>query len=356
MITENFLFAYVGASWSSILAGAVSALAIWLFMAVIGLALGLKAVEPKAEDPTSGLGKTLGFWSLLSILTSISAGAFMAGLFAASRGVAHGFLVWALTTIVLAVYGGHAVGAAVRGLFSALRSLGSGAATMAKAATAAGKGMAEAASGALSQLQDNLQLNLDLDKISDKLNDNITSVLKDTGSQTLQPEYLKRQLREVKGDFRKLARQVALHPANASQIIADFMNSEKGRLQDLTKDLDKDTAITTLMNNRQIPREEAETMVNNAIGAYEQVVEQAQETLADLNEQIAEIKDHLKEMADVARDKADKMADSAAKGAAAVAVSIILAALLSAGFGYLGTKCAMELQPPSAHVIQHTVR
>ena len=347
MVPNHYMYGFGWISWSSVLAGTITALALWVIMTVLGLALGFKVVEPKSNDPVGGLGKTMGGWYVVSVIVSLAGGGFMAGTLASQRGLEHGFLVWAVVTIVLMLISGHAVSLAVRGAFSAVQGLGSGAAGLAGAATTAGKNAAQAAAGTLSQLKDNLHLDLKADDIAEKFNNDLVSVLRDTGEEKLQPEYLKGQFRQTRTDLRKLMRQVSLDPTQAGKLFTDFMETVKSRVKDLTGDIDKETAVTTLMNQRSISKDDAEKMVDNALKSYDQVVAQARETLDDLGDQIEEAKDHLKEMADHAREKADQMTNAAAKGAAAIAAALILAALLSMGFGLLGAKCAAHWYAPS---------
>ncbi len=342
MFTQHFLYGLGGVSWSSVFAGTIMALALWMVLAVIGLALGFKVVDPKSDEPVSGLGKTMGIWYGVTNIVSMAGGAFITGLFAAYRGLEHGFLMWGLVTIVMVCYSSHAVSATIRSLLSAVRGVGSGAASMAGADTSMGKGVVHAASGAVDNLKTNLHLDLDMDKLSDKLNDNVISVLRDTGSESLQPEHLRQELREARAELKRLIRQLTLNPGNASQLISDFLEKEKNRLQNLTGEVDKETAITTLMNHRNIPRQEAETLVNNSIDAYEKAVAKAKASLTEINEQVEEAKEHFKDQAAQSRDNADKLSNSAAKGAAAFAGAMILAAIISMGFGHWGAKCAAD--------------
>ena len=87
MLSEQFIYTFGWASWSSILAGVVTALAISIVMSIIGVSLGFKVVDPKSSDPASGLGKTFGIWSAISVIVSMAAGGFISGLFSAQRGL-----------------------------------------------------------------------------------------------------------------------------------------------------------------------------------------------------------------------------------------------------------------------------
>ncbi len=336
MLSEQLIYTFGWASWSSVLAGVVTALAVSIIMTIIGVALGFKVVDPKSADPTSGLGITFGIWSAVSVIISMAAGGFVAGLFAAQRGLEHGFLVWAAVSVVAVFFGGYTVGAAVRSMGNTARTLGSGAAGVAgavgqHAVDVAGNIAGKAVEGLKEQLQ---QLDYD------QLNEQVISVLRDTGVENLQPEHIKSELWEVKNDIKCLVRRIGLNPSNFDQIVADFAGKEKARLNNITEDFDKNVAIDTLAANRNIPRDEAEQMVNNALSAYYKAVDKAKELMNDAREQAEEAKLQLKHFADQTREKADKLRRAAAKAAAIAALALIIAACIATFAGLIGANCS----------------
>lgn len=338
MISEQLVYAFNWSSWGSIIAGGVTAIAISIIMAILGIALGFTVVDPKSDEPASGLGMAFGFWSFISILVSMAGGGFIAGLLSGQRGGTHGFLVWAVVILVGTCFSSVAVGAAVRIIGSAVKSVGSGAADM---ATSMGKGAMHMTSGVISELRENVKLNLD----SDKLTGDVVTVLRDTGIETLQPEYLHQQMREARSDLRSSLHQLSLNPGNSEEVISEFLEKEEQRLSSLTSDIDKEEAVRALMKVRNLPQPEAETMVNNAITAYNHALEKAKDSLIEAKEQIRDAKVYLKQLADQAREKADQMTSMAAKAALAAAVALIIAAFISAWAGMYGTKYSATWYP-----------
>ena len=339
---EEQVYLVSWASWGSVFAGGATALALSIVMALLGVALGFTVVAPKSNDPASGLSIAFGFWSFLSVVVSMAGGGFIAGFFASQRGLEHGFLVWAVVTIVATLFSGVAVGSAIIALGAAVRSLGSGVASI---AGTIGKGAAQAASTAIAELRDKVDLSLDFDNISD----NLTEVLRDTGIETLQPEYLQEQMREARSNLRASLYQLSLAPADAEQTIAKFLETEKSRIESLASGIDREAAVEALMRSRNIPKGDAERMVGNAIAAYEQSVQKVKEALAEARAQVHDATEYLKGLADAAREKADKFASSAAKAALAAAAALILAAAISAGAGLCGAGYA-----PAWDVVQKT--
>ena len=61
-------------SWKSIFAGALTAVAIGIVLALLGVALGFTVVDPLDASPFSGVGLTFGIWTLISGVVSLVAG------------------------------------------------------------------------------------------------------------------------------------------------------------------------------------------------------------------------------------------------------------------------------------------
>ena len=195
-----------------------------------------------------------------------------------------------------------------------------------------GKGAAQAASGAVAELRDSINLHVD----SEKLTRDIGAVLRDTGIETLQPDYLQGQMREARSDVRNALHQLTLEPGNSDQIISAFLQKQEQRLSALADGVDKENAVEALMRVRNVPRNEAEKMLDNAIGAYEQVVSKAREALSEAREQVQDAREYLKTLSVQAREKADNLASTAAKAALAAGLALLVAAAVSMGAGAWG--------------------
>ena len=337
MITEQLAYSFGWASWSSVFAGGVTVCSLSILMSVLGLALGLAILDPKSDDPLAGQGVAFGVWSFISVVVCMAGGGLIAGLFAGQKGLEHGFLVWAIVTMLGTYFSTTAVGTAVRMVGSTLRGIGSGTAS---AVAAMGKGTADVVSGAVSELREAVNLNLD----TSSLGDDVLGTLRDTGVGTLQPEHLESQMREARSDLRNTLHQLSLHPKSADQILSSFLGSLQGRLESLTKDIDKETAVELLMKKRNIPKEEAETIVQNAITAYEQVVQKARDTLAEAKTQFEDAKKQMKDLMEYAREKADELASTASKAALLAGIALIVAALISMCAGLYGATHATQWQ------------
>lgn len=331
MVSEQVLYAFNWTSWSGIIAGGVTAIALSVLLAILGVALGFTVIKPKSEDPVSGLGTAFSVWSFISVIVCMAGGGFIAGLFSGQKGIEHGFMVWAIVVLAGTAFSTVAVGMAVRTIGHALKSAGAGAAEV---ASAVGKGAVNAGSAAIAELKENVDLKLD----GGKLHENVAAVLRDTGVETLQPEYLQGQMREARSDLRKAVRRLSLAPSSYEQVIEDFLQTEKKRLESLSESIDKDAAVKALSTSRNIPEDEARTMVDNALEVYHQAVCKAREALAEAKAQAADAREYLKELAEEAREKADKMASAAAKAALAAALALVVAAFICMAAGVWGTR------------------
>jgi hypothetical protein len=108
-------------SWGALFAGAAAALAMWVLLYALGLALGLSTVDPKDTDTLRATGVFTGIWGLATPLVALFIGGLVAGRSAGplSRGggAIHGLVVWSLTALaglymVVNLFG-NALGSAV---------------------------------------------------------------------------------------------------------------------------------------------------------------------------------------------------------------------------------------------------
>lgn len=330
VVAEQPFCSFGWSSWSSIIAGVVTAVALSIVMAVFGMALDFAVVDPMSDAPLAGMGTAFGFWSILSVIVSFAGGGFVAGMLAGRRGPTHGFLVWAVVLLIGTFFSGIAVSSAVKLMGSAIGAVGSG---TTQVVASVSKASAEAVSDAFSKIS------RDMDATdSDMPGSSMERVLRDTGIEKLQPSYLKQQLREAGSNLRKTLYQLSLNPSSAEQILSDFLNKESARLQSLSAGIDKEAAIKGLMQTRDMPRSEAERLVDGALQSYDQGLNKARTVLSDIREQVQDAKVYLKDMTEQARKQADAAASALSGAALAAGVALIAAALISMFAAMYGTR------------------
>lgn len=142
-----------GVSWAAIFAGAAGAAAMSLILVMLGFGLGFSAVSPWASDGMSA--KSLGIskivWLALTQIIASGLGGYLAGRLRVKwarvhgdevyfRDTAHGFLAWAVATLVTATLVVGSVSSIVGGGVQAGAQVAAGAASgvTSAAATAAG--------------------------------------------------------------------------------------------------------------------------------------------------------------------------------------------------------------------------
>jgi len=110
-------------SWGAIFGGAVAALAIWLLLYTLGLALGLSTVDPENPGSVRSSGLFTGIWSVLTPLIALFVGGWVAsqaaGVLDRKSGSIHGLVMWGVTLLLGAVLTFTALGSIIGGLASA---------------------------------------------------------------------------------------------------------------------------------------------------------------------------------------------------------------------------------------------
>lgn len=132
-------------SWGAVFAGAVISLGIWMLLHLLGIGVGLTAINPNDLGSVSGIGMTTGIWSLIVPIIAMFLGGFaaakVAGPVTRLGGVIHGAALWSLSTLAatfLLVW-------LVSSLLGGVARLGG------QAVSAAGQALQAAPTGALSE-------------------------------------------------------------------------------------------------------------------------------------------------------------------------------------------------------------
>ncbi len=115
-------------SWGAIFAGAISGLAIYLILGMVGLAAGIGVVDPAEEaNPLAGVPTGVGLWWVISALAAFFAAGLIAGRLAGwpknTTGALHGLTVGALTLLFVSYVATSTIGSTVSGAAGAVTSL-----------------------------------------------------------------------------------------------------------------------------------------------------------------------------------------------------------------------------------------
>jgi hypothetical protein len=113
-------------SWGAIFAGVIIAMAVQFLLSLLGTGIGMSTVDPAPGDtPSAGaFGLGAGIWWTVSSLIALFIGGWAAGHLAGNPlkkdGALHGFLTWALSTLVILYLISSAVGTVIGGAFNML--------------------------------------------------------------------------------------------------------------------------------------------------------------------------------------------------------------------------------------------
>jgi hypothetical protein len=142
-------------AWGAIIAGAAAAASLSLILLILGTGLGLSSVSPWSQQGISAesFGKSTIVWLTLTQLVCAATGGYLAGRLRTRwadlnsdevyfRDTAHGFLAWAVATLVTATLLASAIGSVVGSGIQAGSTMAAGVATTAAATAGAAAGMA----------------------------------------------------------------------------------------------------------------------------------------------------------------------------------------------------------------------
>lgn len=116
--------AFSAIRWGAIIGGLVGGTATYLLLSLLGVAIGLTAVDPQAAEPVGGVPLATGIWTGISMLVGAFVGGYvagrMSGLARSVDGMLHGFVSWGATTLLYSVLMVSAAGAILGGTFKIL--------------------------------------------------------------------------------------------------------------------------------------------------------------------------------------------------------------------------------------------
>jgi len=301
-------------SWGAVFVGFLLSVMTYLFLSVLGTAIGASVIDPSASgNPLSGFGTGTGIWVGASTLIAIAVGAFFAGRSAPNKGMLHGILSWSLMTLATL----YILSSIASGLIgTAGRVAGQGVALAGQGVAAAAPSVASGVSGLMKQ--NGVDFNMA------DLQGQFETLLRQTGKPELNPANVKAQAEGAASDAQTGASDAAATPQNASTSVSDFFSNLKQRAQPALTAADKDALVNIIMARTGKSRPEAEQIATN----YEQTYNQALQKYQDLKQQ-AEQK---------ARQAAEATAAAVSKASWAAVILLLLGVIVSGIAGHLGRR------------------
>lgn len=322
-------------AWGAILVGSVIGLAVFAMLSLLGVGLGLTAIEIGEDNPLGGVPTASPIWLFVSQIISLGIGGFVAGRLAGVlHGIGsmlHGAAVWALSTLVAAWL---AVSASV-GLFnmtgSAIGMVGS---AVSNAASATG-GAVQAMMPEDVNLPDLAVSQLGLEDLPDP----VAARLREAG---ITPENFRNEAREAFRDVISRSEQARARRAISNSAVDILRNPSdiEAELQQLADTLvggedavlseeDRAEALRLMESRLGLTRQEANAYID-------QVEARLTEARAEAEAAIAEARQSFEETKAAAVEAADQAADMAAAAALMAALASLIGLVAAAAGAHLG--------------------
>jgi len=327
-------------SWGSIIGGVMTVLAVSLLLSILGSSVGLIMFDPVSSDPMSGIGTTMGIWTVISLLISLAAGGFVAGKLAGADGIIHGFLVWATTLIVAVILMVSLAAGAVKMTANILGSVTSAAGSVLS-------GVGSVVESGVSGISDNVgdlfsDIDLNSEEGKNEVRQDVREALRKSGVKEFQPEYLQNQMGAIKSDFDKSVKKLATHPNDAETILNDFLDKLGTRADNYAKNIDRDDLTKAIANNSNLSKAEVDKAADEYMILIDNMREQGNEKINEFKQSIEQAKQDWERMKQNARVEAEKATNAAGRSGIVSFFALLIGAVLCSFTGAFGVRKTQE--------------
>lgn len=293
-------------SWGAVIAGFLIAVVVNLTLNLLGIGIGLGAIDPMAQDAVpDGIGIGSIIWYVVSTIISLIAGgwvaAHLAGVPNRQDSMMHGLLTWCLFTIfsfyLLTTAVGKIIGVTGSVVGSAFSLVGQGVQAVAP----------EAADAVQQQIK---QSDISLQSIRQEAE----QILQQTGKSDLQPN----NLEDAAQQAGQQVKQTADNPAQLDQVLSRVFSSS----DTIINDVDKEAVVNVLVARTDQSRAEAQQTVDNWSNQYQQA-----------KQKISQVKQQATVQA---KQTAEKVSSAISSAAIAGFIGLVVGAISGAVGGMLG--------------------
>ncbi len=316
-------------SWSAIIAGVVTFIAFLIMFSLIGSAIGLGVTDVTSNDPFKGVGTGLAIWGVLTLLISLLAAGFVAGITAARVGLIHGFLTWATSVIILFVLLTFTTINTFQTVGSIFGSVGS----------AVGQGAGSVASTAGNAIQSTFNSVTDnfTGVDTDELEGNVQEILSDTDIPELQPGYLEGQLEESRNEVLEAGKDLAVNPENSDAILSDLSDSLTAKSEEIQNAADEEAIANAVESNTDLNQAEAEEATANIVDGLNQASTQASEQIENAQVALEDASQELESTITDLRQSTEEATQTASKISIWGFVALLLTMIVTSIAGILGS-------------------
>ncbi|MDO4593956.1 MAG: hypothetical protein Q4B52_01130 [Tissierellia bacterium] len=321
-------------SWSAVFAGAVTFIAVFFLLSLIGSAIGFGLVSPTESNPLDGVSTGLLIWTAIQFIISLYCAGFVSGIAARRVGLLHGFLTWALSlvlSLVLITY-------SIAGIFSVVGSLFK---TAGDAFGNVAGGVGNVASDAAGKAGEQITSALD-DTNFDEVKSNMEKYLQDTDNEKLQPDYLEGQLQQSADEIKEAATEAAKNPDKAEQIAKDTADSLKDRAKNISDSVKREDIASAVSQNSDLSEEEANEITDNIYNGIQEASKKSEEAINEAQKQINETINVAEEKVEEGREVAEDATNTTAKASIITFIGLVIGAVVSMLGGMSGSRVSRK--------------
>ncbi|WP_273758629.1 YrzE family protein [Bartonella sp. AU55XJBT] len=335
-LDTKYSFFHTPISWSAIFAGLVTALATSICLSFLIAALGLSQMDFTSSSPFRGSFLSMGIGSLIVMVISLASGGFIAGRFAEISGALHGFLTWALVTLLMTFQAIHVV---------------SSTANLSAKAVGKSTSMIEQTVDSLPSLLSKINSesfekffaeNRDNGINFDKLGNELRTLLHKSDIPALNPDRLKQTYQAALNDIGSAITAFKNDPSHYRTTLKNLGDRLSDRIEALTEKFNQSDIIKALMNN-DMSHTDAQTAANRALHVYQGAEEKTEQTLKALEKQADTLSQKLDTQAKNALYVADKATTKASHMGWWGFLGSLIGAIISSVCGYYGYRSRKDI-------------
>ncbi|MBB4077202.1 hypothetical protein GGR08_001523 [Bartonella fuyuanensis] len=332
-LETRYPFFHTPISWSAIFAGLVTALSTSICLSFLIAALGLSQMDFTFSSSFEGSFLSMGIGSLIIFLISLASGSFVAGRFAETSGALHGFLTWALITLLMTLQAIHVVSSTVKlGAKAALENSSMIQANMDSFKTNISPLLSKSNNENFEKL---FSLNSDSVINFEQIGSELRTLLKKSDIPSLNPERLKRTYQNALNDIASALTALKNDPSHSRATLKNLGSRLSDRLESLTGKFERSDIINTLMNDG-MSRSDAQTAANRALYIYQKAEEKTEKALKALEEQAETLSDNFQEALKGRKNAVTKATKTASNMGWWGFLGSLIGAVISSVCGYYG--------------------
>ncbi|WP_375694683.1 DUF3792 domain-containing protein [Bartonella sp. AC158YNML] len=332
-LEEKYPFFHTPISWSAIFAGLVTALATSICLSFLVAALGLSQMDFTSSSPFEGSFLSFGVGSVIVTLISLALGGFVAGRFAETSGTLHGFLTWALITLLMTLQAIHVVSSTAKiGAKTALENSSMVQQTVDSLKNNISPILAKLNSESLEKF---FAKNSDNGVNFDQLGNELHTLLNKSDIPALNANRLKQTYQAALNDIGSAITAFKNDPSHYRTTLKNLGERLSDRVEDLTTKFNRSDIINALMKDG-MTRAEAQTAANHAVQLYQSAEGKTEKAIKTFEEQAEKLSDNLEDTIKGAKNTATKATKTASNMGWWGFLGSLIGAVISSVFGYYG--------------------